>query len=256
MISEETKKQYLPTIGLEIHMEAKTKHKMFCNCLNDPDEIKANKNICPICLAHPGVLPTINKEAIEKILKLGLALNCEIPQMAAFDRKNYFYPDLPKSYQITQFFKPFCLAGKLPLFLGEDDQEVLITRIHLEEDTGKLNHLKDSALVDYNRASRPLIELVTDPVIHDGKTAKIFGESLQVLLRNLDISDADMEKGQMRVEVNISVCKKNLSNKLGTKVEVKNINSFRAVEKAVGYEIDRQIELLENGEEVIQETRG
>jgi len=257
MVSEEIKKQYLPTIGLEIHMEAKTRNKMFCSCLNDADEPKSNKNICPICLAHPGVLPTINKEAVEKILKLGLALNCDIPEIARFDRKNYFYPDLPKSYQITQFFKPFCLKGSLPLFLGEEDlSEVAITRIHLEEDTGKLSHEKERTLVDYNRASRPLIELVTEPEMHDAKTAKLFGESLQVILKSLEISDADMEKGQMRVEVNVSVAKKSLGSKLGTKVEVKNINSFRAVEKAINYEIERQIELLEKGEKITQETRG
>jgi aspartyl-tRNA(Asn)/glutamyl-tRNA(Gln) amidotransferase subunit B len=253
MVSDEIKKKYLPTIGLEIHFEPKTKHKMFCNCLNDPDEKIPNKNVCPICLAHPGVLPTINKEAIELILKLGIALNCEIPRVARFDRKNYFYPDLPKSYQITQAFHPFCLNGKLIPFLEEELSEVLIREIHLEEDTGRLSHIKDKTLIDYNRASRPLIELVTKACIHDGRTARVFAESLQIILRNLNISDADMEKGQMRVEVNVSVSQ---NDQWGTKTEVKNINSFKAAEKAIDYEINRQIELIEKGEKVIQETRG
>jgi len=253
MILEEIRKQYIPTIGLEIHFEPKTKQKMFCNCLNDPNETIPNKNICPICLAHPGVLPTVNKEAIEMILKLGLALNCEILKISRFDRKNYFYPDLPKSYQITQAFLPFCKNGKLIPFLEDNISEVKIKEIHLEEDTGKLLHEGDQTLIDYNRASRPLIELVTEACIHDGKTARVFAESLQVILRSLDISDADMEKGQMRVEVNVSVSK---DEKLGIKAEVKNINSFKAAEKAIDYEIERQIELLEKGDKINQETRG
>ena len=253
MINEEIKKQYIPTIGLEIHLEPKTKNKMFCNCLNNPDETIPNTNVCPICLAHPGVLPTINLEAVKLIIKLGLALNCEIPVKARFDRKNYFYPDLPKAYQITQAFFPFCLNGKMTPFLEEGAGEVLIREIHLEEDTGRLVHLPDKTLIDYNRASRPLIELVTKACIHDSKTARAFAESLQVILRDLNISDADMEKGQMRVEVNVSVSK---DDKWGTKTEVKNINSFRAAEKAIDYEIDRQIELLEKGEKIVQETRG
>jgi len=253
MISEEIRKKYMPTIGLEIHFEPKTKHKMFCNCLNDPDETIPNKNVCPICLAHPGALPTINKEAIESILKLGMALDCTIPEVARFDRKNYFYPDLPKSYQITQAFLPFCQNGKLTPFLEDNIEEVLIKEIHLEEDTGKLLHNGDKTLIDYNRASRPLIELVTQACIHDGKTARVFAESLQVILRSLNISDADMEKGQMRVEVNVSVSQ---DDKLGTKTEVKNINSFKSAEKAIDYEIERQIELLEKGEKILQETRG
>lgn len=253
MISDDVRKKYLPTIGLEIHFEPKTKYKMFCNCLNDPDEIKPNVNICPICLAHPGVLPTINLEAVELIIKLGLALNCEISKKSRFDRKNYFYPDLPKSYQITQAFYPFCLNGKLTPFLEEGVDEVFIKEIHLEEDTGRLSHVDGKTLIDYNRASRPLIELVTEACMHDGRTARVFAESLQVILRDLNISDADMEKGQMRVEVNVSVSK---DDNLGTKTEVKNINSFRSAEKAIDYEIERQIDLLEKGEKVIQETRG
>mgnify|MGYP001393606579 FL=1 len=253
MIAEEVRKKYKPTIGLEIHFEPKTKYKMFCNCLNDPNEITPNKNVCPICLAHPGVLPTINKEAIGLILKLGIALNCTIPKMARFDRKNYFYPDLPKSYQITQAFLPFCVNGKLTPFLEDNISEVLIKEIHLEEDTGKLLHNHNKTLIDYNRASRPLIELVTEACIHDGRTARVFAESLQVILRNLNISDADMEKGQMRVEVNVSVSQ---DEKWGTKTEVKNINSFKSAEKAIDYEIERQIDLLEKGEKILQETRG
>lgn len=238
---------YIPTIGLEIHVELKTKTKMFCDCLNDPDEKTPNKNICPVCLGHPGTLPTINKKAVEQVLKLGLALESEIPEFSKFDRKNYFYPDLPKGYQISQYDKPLTLGGNL--------NGVKLRRIHLEEDTARLAHSADgkSSLVDFNRSSMPLMELVTEPDIKTGKEAVSFAKELQLILRYLDISDADMEKGQMRVEANISISK---DNKLGTKVEVKNLNSFRAVEDATDYEIKRQEEVLERGEAVVHETRG
>ena len=264
---------YQPTIGLEIHIELKTKTKMFCGCLNDPDEKHPNLNICPICLAHPGTLPTINKKAVEAVLKLGLTLNSKIPEISKFDRKNYFYPDLPKGYQISQYDKPLVVGGKL--------NGVKITRIHLEEDTGRLTHndynddndndknshshrQKSSySLVDFNRAGIPLMELVTEPDIESGKEAVAFAKELQLILRYLEISDADMEKGQMRVEVNISLRentdKHGLENgltRMGTKVEIKNLNSFKAVEESIDYEIKRQSEILEKGEMVKQETRG
>ena len=250
---------FKPTIGLEIHAELKTKTKMFCDCLNNPEEKIANTNICPICLAHPGTLPVINKKALEQVITVGLALNSEIPEYSKFDRKNYFYPDLPKGYQISQYDMPLCKGGELSLFLSNDLEEtkekIKITRVHLEEDTGKLIHSADgeSTLIDFNRAGVPLMELVTEPVMHSGKEARLFAQGLQLLLRTLGVSEANMERGQMRCEVNISLSK---DKKLGTKVEIKNLNSFRAVEKSIDFEIQRQTEVLEKGEKVIQETRG
>ncbi len=239
--------KYIPTIGLEIHAELKTATKMFCECLNDPTEKHPNANICPICAGHPGTLPTINKKAVEAVLKVGMALSGDIPQFSKFDRKNYFYPDLPKGYQISQYDLPLIFGGLL--------NGVRLTRIHLEEDTGRLIHSDDkkSTLVDLNRASVPLMELVTEPDIKSAEQAGAFARELQLILRYLGVSDADMEKGQMRVEANVSVSD---SAKLGTKVEVKNINSFKAVQGAIDYEIKRQSELLESGGKVVQETRG
>ncbi|HZX00813.1 MAG TPA: Asp-tRNA(Asn)/Glu-tRNA(Gln) amidotransferase subunit GatB [Candidatus Paceibacterota bacterium] len=238
---------YKTTIGLEIHAELKTESKMFCSCKNDPDEKTPNLNICPICLAHPGVLPTINKKAVESIVKVGLALGSKIGSPSKFDRKNYFYPDLPKGYQISQYDEPLVVGGSL--------NGVKLTRVHLEEDTARLQHGSDgkSSYVDYNRASLPLMELVTNPDIKSADEAYDFAKELQLILRYLEVSDADMEKGQMRVEPNISVSK---TDKLGDKVELKNINSFSAVKNAIAYEVDRQIKVLEAGEKVKQETRG
>ncbi|MFA5392413.1 MAG: Asp-tRNA(Asn)/Glu-tRNA(Gln) amidotransferase subunit GatB, partial [Candidatus Paceibacterota bacterium] len=253
--------EYESVIGLEIHTELKTKTKMFCDCLNNPDEKIPNKNICSVCLAHPGTLPVINQEAVELVIKVGLALGSEILEFSKFDRKNYFYPDLPKGYQISQYDEPLCRGGELKLFLSDNPQESLkeidITRVHLEEDTGKLIHPEDkkSTLIDFNRAGVPLMELVTEPVINTGKEARIFAQGLQILLKTLEVSEADMEKGQMRCEVNISLKQKN-QKELGTKVEVKNLNSFRAVERAIDYEIKRQTELLDKEEKITQETRG
>jgi aspartyl-tRNA(Asn)/glutamyl-tRNA(Gln) amidotransferase subunit B len=254
---------YKPTIGLEIHVELKTKTKMFCNCLNDPEEKHPNINVCPICMGHPGTLPVINKEAIKKVLTVGRALKGNIPEYSQFDRKNYFYPDLPKGYQISQY--------KYPLVDGGELNGVKIRRIHLEEDTGSLSHGSGGSLVNFNRAGVPLMELVTEPVIVSDKEARKFAEELQLIFRYLGISKAEMEKGQMRVEVNISLSKAGLKptkdsvgspehfakqNVLGTKVEIKNLNSFRAVEKAIDFEIKRQKEILNKGEKVVQETRG
>jgi len=234
--------QYQTIIGLEIHVELNTKSKMFCSCLNDPNEKRPNYNICPICTAQPGSLPVINKEAVRKVIKTGLALNCQIPEYSKFDKKSYLYPDLPKGYQISQYDKPFCKEG----FLKIDGKKIRITRVHLEEDTGKLVHPKgkDYSLVDFNRAGVPLMELVTEPDISSAIEAKNFAQELQLIFRYLEISNADMEKGQMRVEANISL-------DMGTKVEIKNLNSFKAVERAIDYEIKRQ-----QKEKVIQETRG
>jgi len=249
-----------PTIGLEIHAELKTNSKMFCSCKNDADEKKANSNVCPICMGHPGTLPVANKEAIRKVIKTGLALNCQINMKSKFDRKNYFYPDLPKGYQISQYDKPFCHDGYIEVPISEDFSEmnlktIRITRVHLEEDTGRLMHPEgvDYSLVDYNRAGMPLMELVTEPDLESGLEVRRFAEELQLIFRYLGVSDADMEKGQMRVEVNISM---GTGKKLGTKVEIKNLNSFKVAEKAVNYEIERQSEILKKKGKVIQETRG
>jgi len=238
-----------PTIGLEIHTELKTNTKMFCGCKNDPDEKQPNVNVCPVCMGHPGTLPVINEDAVRKVIKTGLALNCQIPENSKFDRKNYFYPDLPKGYQISQYDMPLCKKG----FLEISGEKIRITRIHLEEDTGRLIHKEGNSLVDFNRAGIPLMELVTKPDITSGKMAREFAEELQLILRYLEVSTADMEKGQMRVEVNISL---KGGEKMGTKVEIKNLNSFRAVEKGIDYEIKRQTEILDSGKKVIQETRG
>jgi len=245
-----------PIIGLEVHVELKTKSKMFCDCANDSNEKHPNINICPICMGHPGTLPVINKEAVRKTIKTGLALNCQIPEYSKFDRKNYFYPDLPKGYQISQLYQPLCREG----FLVVDGKKIRIREVHLEEDTGKLIHPegKDYSLVDFNRAGIPLMELVTEPDLRSAKESRKFAEELQLILRYLGVSDADMEKGQLRVEANISLSKNSPAGgkKLGTKVEIKNLNSFRAVEKGIDYEIKRQTEILNSGQKVIQETRG
>lgn len=242
----EIMKNYQPTIGLEIHVELKTKTKMFCDCLNDPLEKKANNNICPICTAQPGSLPVINKQAVDMVIKAGLALNCQIAEKSWFERKNYFYPDLPKGYQISQYEAPLCKNGYLEI----NGKKIRIRRVHLEEDTGKLLHDKgDHSLVDFNRAGVPLMELVSEPDIESAIEARKFSQELQLIFRYLGISDADMEKGQMRVEANISL-------NMGTKVEVKNLNSFKSVEKAIEYEIERQQGILEKNGKIDHETRG
>ncbi len=230
-----------PTIGLEIHAEMKTRTKMFCGSLNDSNERHPNINVCPVCMGHPGTLPVINKEAVKNVLKTGMALGGKLADYSRFDRKNYFYPDLPKGYQISQYKQPLVEGGGL--------NGVRITRVHLEEDTGRLSHQGEESAVDFNRAGIPLMELVTEPDITSGKDARIFAEEFQLLLRYLGVSNADMEKGEMRCEVNISL-------NMGTKVEIKNLNSYRAVEKAIDYEILRQKEILENGGKIEQETRG
>lgn len=229
------------TIGLEIHVELKTLTKMFCNCLNDSSEEHPNINICPICTGHPGTLPTINKKAVEQVLKVGLALNGKLAENTKFDRKNYFYPDLPKGYQLSQYNEPLVAGGTL---LG-----VRLRRIHLEEDAGSLTHIPDGSLVDYNRAGVPLMELVTEPDIISAKQAADFARELQLILLYLDVSDVDMEKGHLRIEANVSW-------DMGTKVELKNINSFRAVEDAINSELERQKYLLKKRKKISQETRG
>jgi len=247
-------KKYYPTIGLEIHAELKTNTKMFCSCKNDSEEKKPNINICPICMAHPGTLPVINKKAIENVIKVGLALNGNIADFTEFDRKNYFYPDIPKGYQISQYKYPIVSGGYL---LNFD-----ITRVHLEEDTANNKHDRgDYSLIDFNRAGVPLMELVTEPNTFENiedtiKYTSNFAKELQLILWYLGVSEANMEKGEMRVEVNISVSED--KNKLGVKVEVKNLNSFKSVERAIKFELERMIKLFEEKKEseIIQETRG
>jgi aspartyl-tRNA(Asn)/glutamyl-tRNA(Gln) amidotransferase subunit B len=257
--------KYYPTIGLEIHAELKTQTKMFCGCKNDPDEEKPNVNICPVCMAHPGALPVVNKKAVENVIKVGLATGGQIADFTEFDRKNYFYPDIPKGYQISQYKFPIVSGGN---FAGMD-----VTRVHLEEDTANNKHpegkntsygagdLGGYSLVDFNRAGIPLLELVTEPHTFEkaedaAKTASRFAKEFQLILWYLNASEANMEKGEMRVEANISVSTD--QKILGTKVEVKNLNSFRSVERAIRYEIDRLTELLEKDKasEIVQETRG
>ncbi len=240
---------YRPTIGLEIHAELATKTKMFCDCANDPDETRPNVNICPICLAHPGTLPVINREAVKQVLRVGAAtggtLGAIMADFTEFDRKSYFYPDIPKGYQISQYEHPLVTGGTLA--------DVAITRVHLEEDTARSIHTNGKSLIDFNRAGIPLMELVTEPVIPDAETAGRFARELQLLLRTLGAGEANLEKGEMRIEANISVSD---NESFGTKVEVKNINSFRSVERAIAYEIQRQTKLIEEGGKVVQETRG
>ena len=247
-------KKYYPTIGLEIHAELKTQTKMFCACKNNPDEEKPNVNICPVCMAHPGALPVLNKKAIENVIKVGLAVDGKIADFTEFDRKNYFYPDIPKGYQISQY--------KFPIVQGGHLADFDITRVHLEEDTANNKHDRgDFSLIDFNRAGVPLMELVTEPYTFEStelaaKLATKFAKELQLILWYLGVSEANMEKGEMRVEANISVSTD--KKKLGTKVEVKNLNSFRSVERAIKYELGRMTELLENGktDEIVHETRG
>lgn len=236
---------YRPTIGLEIHAELATRTKMFCDSPNDPDETRPNVNVCPVCMAHPGTLPVINKQAVHHMLRIGTAIGGTLADFSEFDRKSYFYPDIPKGYQISQYEYPLVSGGTLA--------GVPITRVHLEEDTARSTHAGGKSLVDFNRAGVPLMELVTEPEIHDAETAGNFARELQLLLRTLGASEANLEKGEMRIEANVSVSP---DEKLGTKVEVKNLNSFRSVERAIRYEIERQSALLESGGAVQQETRG
>lgn len=265
--------KYYPTVGLEIHAELKTQTKMFCGCKNDPDEEKPNINVCPVCMAHPGTLPVANKKAIENVIKVGLAIDGQIADFSEFDRKNYFYPDIPKGYQISQYKYPIVSGGHLA--------DMDVTRIHLEEDTANNKHIERTfpqtrfgggapkpglgeegySLIDFNRAGVPLMELVTEAHTFENaeetaKKATKFAKELQLILWYLGVSEANMEKGEMRVEANISISAD--KNKLGTKVEVKNLNSFRSVERAIKYEIDRMTKLMENGkgDEIVQETRG
>ncbi len=265
---------YQPIIGLEVHVELNTKTKMFCRCSADYFGKAPNTHTCPVCLGLPGALPYINKQALEKCIMIGLALNCQVSGKSLFERKNYFYPDLPKGYQVSQYRWPLCIGGRLWVVGGKgEEKEIRINRVHQEEDTGKLTHIGNETLIDFNRSGVPLVEIVTEPDFTSSSQVKDYAKKLQQIFRYLGVSNADMERGDMRLEANVSVRaesqqsqghpiksvregereKEQLPN---YRVELKNINSFRFMEAAIKFEIDRQIKALENGEKLSQETRG
>ena len=247
---------YEAIIGMEVHAQLLTASKMFCGCSADYADAPPNTHVCPVCLGMPGVLPVINKRAVEQTVRTGLALNCQIASTAVFARKNYHYPDLPKGYQISQYELPLCRDGWLEIELADGQRRrIRIRRAHLEEDTGKLMHVDGYSLVDLNRAGVPLLEIVSEPDMRSAEEAYAYVVRLRQILRYLGVSSGDMEKGAMRCEVNVSVRPVG-ATEFGTKVEIKNLNSFRAVRLALEYEINRQIALLERGEAVEQVTMG
>jgi aspartyl-tRNA(Asn)/glutamyl-tRNA(Gln) amidotransferase subunit B len=250
---------YEPVIGIEIHVQLRTASKMFCGCSNDISDAAPNANTCPVCLGMPGALPVINREAVRHVLATGIAIEASTPEVTRWDRKNYFYPDLPKGYQISQYELPLASHGRLAVETSRGSVEVGITRAHLEEDTARLQHTRIDgrpvSLLDYDRSGAPLLEIVTDPVIHDAETARCYAEELRLLLVTIGASYAAMESGQMRVEANISLRPAG-TEAFGTRVEVKNMNSFRSVERAIEFEIVRQEAALRAGEPLILETRG
>jgi aspartyl-tRNA(Asn)/glutamyl-tRNA(Gln) amidotransferase subunit B len=252
--------RYEPVIGIEVHCQLKTASKMFCGCSNTYADEPPNTHVCPVCLGLPGSLPTINRRAVEHVLAAGVAIDATTPDATRWDRKNYFYPDLPKGYQISQYDLPLAAHGKLSFQTSEGEVTIGITRAHLEEDTAKLTHATDAAgrrvsLVDFNRSGAPLMEIVTDPDVRSAEQARRYAEELQALLRAIGASDADMERGQMRVEANVSLRARG-TEAFGTRVEVKNMNSFRSVERAIAFEIERQAAALDAGETLTQDTRG
>jgi len=252
--------RYEAVIGIEIHCQLRTASKMFCGCSTDYDGAPPNSHVCPVCLGLPGALPTINRRAVEHVLTTGAAIEATAPPATRWDRKNYFYPDLPKGYQISQYDLPLASRGRLTFDTSDGPFTVTITRAHLEEDTAKLIHDTDAegrkrSLVDFNRSGAPLMEIVTEPDIRTAEQARRYAEELQLLLRTVGASDADMERGQMRVEANVSLRPRG-TDAYGTRIEVKNMNSFRAVERAIDFEIGRQAAALDGGEPIVQETRG
>lgn len=240
-------------IGLEVHLQLSTKTKAFCSCSTVFGEAP-NSQTCPVCLGFPGTLPVLNKEALIRAIKVALTLNCSIAEKMKFDRKNYYYPDLPKSFQISQYESPLSYNGYLDITIDGKAKRIRIKRIHLEEDAGKLFHKSDHSLVDYNRAGTPLLEIVSEPDISSPEEAYIYLSSLKSVLKYLDVSDCNMEEGSLRCDANISLSRKG-SGKLGVKTELKNMNSFKWVRSALEYEVNRQSEILDSGEKILQETR-
>ena len=249
-----------PVIGIEVHSQLRTASKMFCGCSTAYDGAAPNTHTCPVCLGLPGALPVMNKRAVELVLATGAAIGAWTPERTRWDRKNYFYPDLPKGYQISQYDLPLASAGSLTVDTSDGPFSIRITRAHLEEDTAKLVHGPGPggeriSLVDFNRSGVPLMEIVTEPDVRTPEQARRYAEELQLLLRTIGASDADMERGQMRVEANVSLRERG-TEAFGTRVEVKNMNSFRSVERAIAFEIERQAGILEAGEALVMETRG
>ncbi|WP_457625831.1 Asp-tRNA(Asn)/Glu-tRNA(Gln) amidotransferase subunit GatB [Persephonella sp.] len=242
-----------PVIGLEVHVQMSTRTKCFCSCKVEFGA-EPNTNVCPVCLALPGSLPVLNKKALEYAVKASLALNCKVHELSVFARKNYFYPDLPKGYQISQYDKPLATDGYIDIKVNGKVERIRIHRLHMEEDAGKTIHSGKYSYVDLNRAGTPLMEIVSEPDIRSAVGARLYLEKLRNIMRYIGVSDADMEKGQLRCDVNISLRPKG-DEKFGTKVEIKNINSFRFVQKAIEYEIERQTKLLKKGKKIVQETR-
>lgn len=258
MITKETFNRYEPTIGIECHVQLATKTKLFSGANNDARDESPNRTVSPIDFGFPGVLPVLNKQAVKLAIKAGLAMNCEIAHVSRFDRKHYFYPDLPKGYQTTQLHHPIIGAGKIDVSLPTGEEFIVrIHHAHLEEDAGKLVHPvgEEYSLVDLNRAGTPLIEIVSEADIHSAQQAKAYAQELYLLMTYADVTHGDLYHGNMRFDVNVSVAKKG-SKELGKRTEVKNLNSFRSVERAAEYEIKRQVEILEKDDKVAQETRG
>ncbi len=252
--------RYEVVVGLEVHAQVLTQSKMFCGCSTDYLTSPPNANTCPVCLGLPGSLPVINRRAVEATIRTALALNCEIPEFSKFDRKNYFYPDLPKGYQISQYDLPFSRHGHLDFDVKGETRRCGITRVHLEEDTGKLLHAgaieeAQSSLVDFNRAGVPLMEIVSEPDLRSADEAREYVMRLRAILQYIGVNNGDMESGQLRVDANVSLRPVG-QVEFGTKVEIKNMNSFRAIHRAIEYEIGRQTEVLESGGRLVQETRG
>lgn len=244
---------YEPVIGLEVHLQFKTATKIFCGCANVFGS-EPNTNVCPVCLGLPGSLPVLNEKVLEYAVKVGLALNCRINNFVKFDRKNYFYPDCPKNYQISQFDDPIARNGSLNIPTDNGIKKIRIHRAHIEEDAGKLIHDTDGSLVDYNRTGTPLLEIVSEADLRSAQEAYDYLTNLKLVLQYLEVSDCDMEKGSLRCDANVSIRPKG-QEKFGTKTELKNMNSFRAVKLGIEYEITRQTQVLESGEKVLQETR-